>query len=132
MRLLESANLWLRVYSCEVAPSGNHSTLPLKICFEYLNFTLKEYLLKSTGSLFGLEGRHDPSAIPKNLVYILGCVLDAYADVKSLHEVHPCLNILSMLTSITTPSLIYINVDRCLKFLPLPLFIFSDHSSKIE
>lgn len=74
----------------------------------------------------------DKSVVPRNLAYVLGCVLDAYGDLKILHENQRCLNILSMVTGITTPSLIYINVDRCLKFLPLPLFIFSDHFTKME
>lgn len=70
--------------------------------------------------------------MPKHLAYIFGSILDAYGELRNLHEMHPCLNILSMVTSITTPSLIYLNVDGCLKFLPIPLFIFSDNFDKMD
>jgi hypothetical protein len=95
--------------------------------------TLKEYIEKNgRGLISTCDNEDDKIAIPRNLVYVLGCVLDAYCDLRNLHETHPCLNILSMVISITTPSLIYINVDKCIKFLPLPLYIFSDNFSRLD
>jgi hypothetical protein len=70
--------------------------------------------------------------VPSSLAYILASVLDAYSEVRALQLTSPCLNILSMIASITTPSLIYINVDGQLKFLPLPIFQFEDNQGKVD
>lgn len=37
-----------------------------------------------------------------------------------------------MLSAITNPSFIYVNLDGCLKFLPIPLFIFIDYFTKMD
>ena len=36
-------------------------------------------------------------------------------------------SMLSLITAITTPSLIYIDVEGCLKFISIPLFNYADY-----
>lgn len=64
--------------------------------------------------------------------YILGCILDAYCELRALHQIQPCINIQSMLSAITNPRLICVNLDGCLKFLPIPVFIFPDYYSNVD
>lgn len=66
------------------------------------------------------------------MAYILGSILDAFFQLRHLKIQHPHISIIPLLSSITTPSFIYIDIEGCLKFLPIPLFMMGDYTSNVD
>lgn len=98
---------------------------------QYLNFSLKQFIMQ--GSLNSIiETSAVSSEIPPQILYILACVLQAYWQIRTIHKEHPCRSIQSVLVALTNPSVIYMSVEGCLKFLPLPIFSYSDNLSGLD
>lgn len=112
---------WLRVHACEIykIDQMDSNFKRVKVCIEYLNFTLKDYLLKPPSTILPLN-----NMFPQPVLYILGSIIDSYTALTS-HQFSA--STLNLIKSITTFSLIYINPEGCLKFISLPLFNLEDH-----